>query len=179
MKKGQQPKCEEFVFSKDNVRNLRTVLACSKNILICGIKGVGKITNTINAVRDNTNVHYVGNPVDFEGKTRPGSYDKYLRYISSMKKDIAIVGRIEDLFSVKDNIILIIDELYGRGGAQLDQIGRILDMKNIQVLQIVGCIKYTGRIIEKMDVVVELHMDGAFVIDKELAQAICRILGTD
>lgn len=175
MKKEVQPSTQ--VLSSDNVENLKAVISGNKNLLVCGVKGVGKITSTINAVSGNNNVYYIGNPVDFEGKNRPGSYDKYLRYISSLKKDITIVKSVADLFSVSQNIVLIIDEIFGRGPDQLEQIRKVLDMKNVRVVLIVGCIKYTGEIIDKMDVIVELHLDGAHIIDKDLAQAICRILG--
>lgn len=177
MKKEAQDNTRGLVFSKDNVDNLKALIAGHKNLLVCGVKGVGKITNTINAVGEGTNVYYVGNPVDFEGKNRPGSYDKYLKYISSLKKNITIVKAVSDLFSVRQDIVLIIDEIFGRGPDQLEQIRRVLDMKNVRVVLIVGCIKYTGEIIDKMDVIAELHLDGAHIIEKDLAKAICRILG--
>jgi hypothetical protein len=164
-------------FIKDNSFNIRKILDSHKNILICGIKGVGKITETVKAVKDNTNVNYIGNPVDYEGKMRPGSYEKYLKYILSLKKDITIVDDIDSLFRIKGDIILIIDEIYGRNSAQLDRIGRLLDRDNIHVVQIVGCMKYMGSLIDKIDIILELHLDGAFIIDKELGKAICRILG--
>jgi hypothetical protein len=167
----------EILFTKDNCVNIRKILDSYKNILICGIKGVGKITETVKAVRDNTNVYYLGNPVDYEGKMRPGSYDKYLKYILSLKKDITIVDDIDALLRTGDTIILIIDEIYGRSIAQLDQISRLLDRENIQVVQIVGCMKYMGNLIDKIDVILELHLDGSFIIDRELARAICSILG--
>lgn len=166
-----------LAFTKDNVGNLRAVMASHKNLLVCGVKGVGKITNTINAASEDATVYYIGNPVDFEGKNRPGSYDKYLRYISTLRKDITIFKSVADLFSVRQDIVLIIDEIFGRGPDQLEQIRKVLDMKNVRVILIVGCIKYTGEIIDKMDVIVELHLDGAHIIDKDLARAICRILG--
>jgi hypothetical protein len=176
MNKEEAP-ADTPALSRDNVENLRTVISGHKNLLVCGVKGVGKITNTIRAVSEKTNVYYIGNPVDFEGKNRPGSYDKYLRYISSLKKDITIVKAISELFEVGDDVILIIDEIFGRGPDQLEQIRRVLDMQNVRVVLIVGCIKYTGEIVDKMDVILELHLDGAHVIDKDLARAICRILG--
>ena len=175
MKKEASEVCKDMVFTNDNVSNLKKVLGCHKNILICGIKGVGKITNTVKAVKGNSNVYYIGNPVDFEGKRRPGSYEKYLEYILSLKKDIKIVDDISKLFTIKEKIVLIIDEIYGRSDTHLEQIGHLLDMENIQIIQIVGCMKNMGRLITKIDVIVELHLDTAFIVDNELAKAICTI----
>ena len=164
-------------FTSDNVENLKKVISGYKNILVCGIKGVGKITSTVQAVQDKTNVYYTGNQVDFEGKSRPGSFDKYLKYIVSLKKDIKQVDDFNTLFDLKDNIILIIDEIFGRSEEQLKDISRLYAMENIQVLQIVGCMKSMGPLINKIDVIVELHNDGAFIVDNELGKAICGIFG--
>jgi hypothetical protein len=163
----------------DNVTNIKKAISHCKNILICGVEGAGKITNTVQAVKDNTNVYYLGNPVDYEGKVRPGSYEKYLKYIHSLKKDIRIIEDIEGIFSIGKPIILIVDEIYGRSEAEFVQIGRLLDMQNVQVIQITGCIKNMKHLIDKIDLILELHIEGAFVVDKDLAQAICRILGKE
>ncbi len=177
VKKSTGKSGKEIVFTSDNPSNVRKAIASYKNVLICGVKGVGKITNTIPALEHNTNVYYLGNPVDYEGKLRPGSYEKYLNYILSLKNDLKIVTDITKLFKIRNNIILIIDEIYGRREKQLEQISALLDMTNIKVIQIVGCMKYMGSLIEKIDIIVELHHDGAFIIDKDLARAICSILG--
>jgi len=165
-------------FTADNPANIRLALAAHKNVLIRGIKGVGKITNTMKAVRDDHNVYYVGNPVDYEGKRRPGSYEKYQQYIRSLKGDLTLVDDMSALFSVTSEIILIIDEIYGRSYEQLDQITILLGMSNVRVIQIVGCLKYMGKLIEKMDIIIDLHYDGAFTMDKALAASICNILGS-
>jgi len=177
MKKAPAGKYSNIVFTSDNAENMKAVIKCCKNILVCGIKGVGKITNTVQAVQDETNVYYSGNPVDFEGKSRPGSYEKYLKYIASLKIDIKRIDDINTLSSLKDKIILIIDEIYGRSEEQLAGISRLYDMDNIQVVQIVGCMKSMGSLINKIDVIVELHNDGAFLIDMELGKSICAIFG--
>src|SRR4030042_6603789 len=111
MNKALSDQSKNIVFTSDNADNMKKIIDCYKNILVCGIKGVGKITNTVQAVQDKPNVYYTGNPVDFEGKLRPGSYDKYLKYIMSLKKDINQVADFNALFDLKDNIILIIDEI--------------------------------------------------------------------
>jgi hypothetical protein len=175
MKKKAPAPRNNIAFTTDNAENMKKVISGYKNILVCGIKGVGKITNTVQAVQDKTNVYYTGNPVDFEGKSRPGSYDKYLKYIMSLKKDIKQVGDFNTLFDLKDNIILIIDEIYGRSEEQLKDISRLYAMENIQILQIVGCMKSMGALINKIDVIVELHNDGAFIVDNDLGKAICGI----
>ena len=167
----------DLVFTSDNSENIRSVMGLYKNVLICGIKGVGKITRTVTAVRNNTNVYYAGNPLDYEGKRRPGSYEKYLSYIRSLKDDITIVDDIAKLFKIKTEIVLIVDEIYGRSETQLQRISRLMDMENFQIFQIVGCLKNMGWLINKVDIILELHHDGAFVVDKELASAICEIFG--
>ncbi len=177
MKTKEKDICKKIAFTSDNPDNIKKVLECYKNVLICGVKGVGKITNTVQALRANANVYYIGNTVDYEGKTRPGSYEKYLSYILSLKKDLRIVDNIDELFTFKDEILLIVDEIYGRSDAQLEQISRLADIKNIRIIQIVGCMKYMGALIDKIDAIIELHLDGAFMIDKDLAKAICDILG--
>lgn len=177
IKHKEKDSTKKIALPVDSSGQIRKVIDNNKNVLICGIKGVGKITNTVQAVSDNTNVYYIGNPVDYEGKTRPGSYEKYLKYILSLKKDIRIVDDMNELFSQKEDIILIIDEIYGRSEAQLAQISRLLDMRNIRIIQIVGCMKYMVDLIDKIDAIVELHLDGVFLIDKEFGRAICNILG--
>jgi len=167
----------QVAFTKDNPDNIKKVLAHYKNILICGVRGVGKITNTIKALRNNAKLYYLGNPVDFEGKQRPGSYEKYLNYISSLKKDMTMVEDIQSLFKMDQEIVLIIDEIYGRSDTQLEQIEKLLDKENIQIVQIVGCMKNMRNLIDKIDIVMDMHHDGAIVVDKELAKAICRIFG--
>jgi hypothetical protein len=177
MKKAAREQCKDIDFTSDNVENMKKVIDYYKNILICGIKGVGKITNTIQAIQEKTNVYYTGNPVDFEGISRPGSYEKYLKYIVTLKKDIRRIDDINTLFDLKDKIILIIDEIYGRSEEQLAEISRVYDRENMQILQVVGCMKSMGPLIDKIDVIVELHNDGAFIVDNELGKAICRIFG--
>ena len=174
-KKAPTAPGNNIAFTSDNAENMKKVISGYKNILVCGIKGVGKITNTVQAVQDKTNVYYTGNPVDFEGKSRPGSYDKYLKYIMSLKKDIKMVDDINTLFDLKDKIILIIDEIYGRSEEQLKDISRLYAMDNIQIIQIVGCMKSMGHLINKIDVIVGLHNDGAFIVDNDLGKAICGI----
>jgi len=179
MKKTKDKNPDQITFSSDNVDNIQKAIKEYKNILICGVVGVGKISNTLQAVKENTNVYYLGNPVDYEGKMRPGSYEKYLTYIHALKKDIRIIEDIEGLFSISKPIILIIDEVYGRSSAELEKISSLLDMKNLKIVQITGCIKNMKHLIDKMDLILELHIEGAYAVDKELAQAICRILGKE
>ncbi|MBA4373784.1 MAG: hypothetical protein C0402_13105 [Thermodesulfovibrio sp.] len=167
----------DIQFTPDNPANILKAMENHKNVLIRGIQGVGKITNTMKAVKDNPNVYYVGNPVDYEGKRRPGSYEKYQQYISSLKPDLTLVDNVSSLFSISSTITLIIDEIYGRSAEQMGQITQLLDMPNVKIIQIVGCMKYMGRLIEKMDIIIDLHHDTAFIVDKALAVAICNTLG--
>ncbi|MGC2061624.1 MAG: hypothetical protein WA610_01505 [Thermodesulfovibrionales bacterium] len=166
-----------ILFTPDNPGNILKAMGNNKNVLIRGIQGVGKITNTMKAVRDNPNVYYMGNPVDYEGKRRPGSYEKYQQYIRSLKPGLTLVDDVSSLFGITSTIILIIDEIYGRSAEQMNQITRLLDMPNVRVVQIVGCMKYMGRLIEKMNIIIDLHHDTAFTVDKALAVAVCNTLG--
>ena len=179
MKKQADKKQDEIAFGGNNEENIRKAIAHHKNVLICGVVGVGKITSTVQAVRENTNVYYLGNPVDYEGKSRPGSYEKYLKYIHSLKNDIMIIEDVEGIFLIDRPIVMIVDEIFGRTETEFLQIGRLLDQANIQVILIAGCIKNVKRLIDKFDFIIELHREGAFSVDKELAQAICRILGKE
>jgi len=177
MRKDETRSDKQVEFTKDNPDNIKKVLARNKNILIRGVVGVGKITNTVKSLKDNAQVYYVGNPVDFEGQQRPGSYEKYLNHISSLKKDMTMVEDIQSLLKMDKKIIVIIDEIYGRSDTQLAQIEELLDKKNIQIVQIVGCMKNMRSLIDKIDIVIDLHHGGATVVDKELAKATCRIFG--
>ena len=57
----------------------------------------------------------------------------------------------------------------------------ILDrfLHHAQIIQITGCIKNMKRLIDKIDFILELHVEGAFSVEKDLAKAICRILGKE
>ncbi|TAN42739.1 MAG: ATP-binding protein [Nitrospirae bacterium] len=168
----------EIEFTADNPANIRKALQSHKNILIRGIQGVGKITNTMKAVKDEPHVYYVGNPFDYEGKKRPVSYEKYLLYINSLKSDLTVVDDMKKLLEMDSPMILIIDEIYGRSSSQMELIGRLLDRPNTRVIQIVGCMKYMGKLIDKIDIIIDLHHDGAFSVDKDLARSICSVLGS-
>ena len=176
MKKQEKNKCTGIILGEDNAENMRSLLGCCKNIIVCGNRGVGKITNTVRAVADRKNVFYVGNPVDHEGRSRPGSFEKYIQYVMSLKDDMSMIADPALLVDSRDDIIVIIDEIYGRSRGELEAISILLDQKNIKIAQIVGCLKYVGRLIEKFDVIVEFHLDGAFIIEKEFGKAITRVL---
>lgn len=170
---------EDLIFSDDNSANMKQVISRYKNILVCGIKGVGKITHSLDALVDSKNVHYIGNPVDFEGKKRPGSYDQYVQGIQMIKNDIHIVKDISRILKLKIPIVLIIDEIYGRSDKQREQLSKIFDMPNVQCIQIVGCMKYMRDLIKKIDFIIVLEPVGAFTTDKKFGEAVCRILGED
>jgi hypothetical protein len=90
---------------------------------------------------------------------------------------MTVVDDIQSLFKMDQKIILIIDEIYGRSDTQLEQIEKLLDKENIQIVQIVGCMKNMRNLIDKIDIVIDLHQGGALVVDKQLAKAICGIFG--
>jgi hypothetical protein len=177
LRKDETGSDKRLEFTKDNPDNIKKVLTRNKNILIRGVVGVGKITNTVKALKGKDKVYYIGNPVDFEGHQRPGSYEEYVNNILSLKQDMTIVEDIRPLLKMDQKIVLIIDEIYGRSDTQLAQIEELLDKENIQIVQIVGCVKNMRNLIGKIDIVIDLQHDGAIVVDKEVAKAICRIFG--
>lgn len=175
-KKQATADCDRIVLTKDNAENIKRLIACHKNILVCGIKGVGKIIFSLAALKDAPVVHYLGNPFDFEGRRRPGSYDKYLRDIISLRPDLRIVQDIDRLLKTEEEIVLIIDEIYGRSERQLGQIEKLLEVGHIRIIQVVGCMKNMGPLIGKVDIILVLEQEGAFTVDREFGMAVCEIL---
>ncbi|MCL5238721.1 MAG: hypothetical protein M1353_12930 [Nitrospirae bacterium] len=164
------------------VKKMREVLKKYKNIVICGEEGVGKITSTLEAVQNEANVYYIGNPVDYIGKPRPKGYDKYINYIMSLKNDMRIVADENEILSLdfpflsESEAILVIDEIYGRSDEQCRKISEILTIKGVKVFLIAGCLKNAGRVIHGIDTVLMLTKDGVLLFDKEFAVQICTIL---
>ncbi len=161
---------------------IRDVVKRYKNIVVSGEEGVGKITNTLEALQDTEQVYYIGNPVDYIGKPRPKGYDKYINYITSLKKDMRIIADEGEILSLDlsslpgKEAVVVIDEVYGRSEAQQKKILEILAMKNIKVFIIAGCLKNVGKVIQGMDVVMMLTKDGVLLFDKAFAVQICSIL---
>lgn len=164
------------VFTPDNTENMRNVIRRYKNILVCGIRGAGKIRYAVKALKDSPDVYYIGNPVDHEGRSRPGSYQKYVRHIMDIKKDLRIADDISSLLNMKNNCTVIIDEIYERTDQQIKQISSLFDKENIRCIQIVGCMKYMKDLIYKIDFIMVLEPDGAFTVDKAFAQTVCKVL---
>lgn len=164
---------------------MRETIKRYKNIVVSGEVGVGKITHTVEAVQDNSNVYYLGNPVDYVGKPRPKGYDKYIDYIISLKKDMRIIATEKEILSFdfssihEDNAILIIDEIYGRSAEQFEKVLSLLGIGKLKVIIIAGCLKNVGRLIRDIDAAVMLIPDGILLIEKEFAKKICSVLGPD
>lgn len=167
------------------IHDLREIIKEHKNIVISGEVGVGKITNTLEALRARANVYYIGNPVDYVGKPRPKGYEKYINYIMSLKKDMQIVTSEQEILSFnfsslsEKGAILVIDEIYGRSVEQYRKILNILDIENLKIILIAGCLKNVGRIIREFDAILMIIHDGVLSLDKEFVMKICALLGSD
>jgi nucleoside-triphosphatase THEP1 len=164
---------------------IKEVIKQYKNIVISGEVGVGKIIRTLEALQDEDNVYYMGNPVDYVGKPRPKGYDKYIDYIKSLKKDMRIIATEKEILSAdlsasaKTGSVLVIDEIFGRGPKQHEKILEILDCDKVKVIIIAGCLKNIGRIIQKCDIVLMIIQDGTLLLDKEFVEKICSVLGSE
>lgn len=171
-----------MINKKAIINTVRETMHLHKNILISGEEGVGKITNTLEAIQDMKNVFYIGNPVDYAGKPRPKGYDKYIKYITSLKKDMHVFAGEDEMMSLATlsrsgiGAILVVDEIYGRSPEQFEQIMKVLDMKHCKVFIIAGCMKNAAKIIQKIDAVLMFTQDGALVLDKKFVEKICVIL---
>lgn len=167
------------------VSEIKEIIRSHKNIVISGEVGVGKITNTLEALQEADNVYYIGNPVDYVGKPRPKGYDKYIDYITSLKRNMRVITEERHILScdvssmAAEEAVLVIDEIYGRSAEQYKKISEILGTEKVKVLLIAGCIKNVGRIIEKFDAIVMLLSDGTLLLDPEFMKKICLILGSD
>ena len=166
------------------INKIQDILRKYKNVVISGEEGVGKITSTLQAVQDMELVYYIGNPVDYLGKPRPKGYDKYINYIMSLKKDMCVIAD-EEILSLTPSVfsgresVLIIDELYGRNHEQQEKIVEILNIENVKVFLITGCLKNIGRIVHGIDIVLMLTKDGVLQFDREFAGQICTIFKSE
>ena len=181
-----KPAEEDGIENRETVaREIGDVIGRYKNVVISGEVGVGKIIRTFDALQDKQNVYYIGNPVDYVGKPRPEGYEKYIDYIATLKQGMRIIAEEKEILSYDfrtlpgDDAIVVIDEIYGRSIEQHRKIVDILDIENVKVILIAGCLKNLGRIIEKFDIVVMLIHDGTLILDKEFVMKICVILGPD
>jgi len=167
------------------ITRVREAMGQYKNIVISGEEGVGKITNTLEALHDADNVYYIGNPVDYVGKPRPKGYDKYINYITSRKKDMHIIAGEKELLSFdpaslpEKELVLVIDEIYGRSEEQYERIIRFLQVEKAKVFLITGCLKNIGRIVQGIDVGLMLTKDGVILFDREFAIKICSVLSPE
>ncbi|MCX8026485.1 MAG: hypothetical protein N3A62_01335 [Thermodesulfovibrionales bacterium] len=160
---------------------IKRALARYKNIIICGIQGVGKLTNTIKAVMDWKNVCLIENTFDFDGKTKAKGYEKYINYLLSLKSDLIIV---DNLFSEKgkafteskEDRVLIIDGIFGRNESDINAISSFFENYDVRVILIDRCIRYLEDYLESFEIVLELTDDGAVILPISSALEICKVL---
>lgn len=158
-------------------------IGTSKNIVITGEEGVGKLKKTIEALHDHDNVYYIGNPFDYMGNLRPEGYEKYISDVMSLKKDLFIISNERELLSIdplslsEKKPVLVIDEIYGRNTAQYEKITGLLQTGQLKVILITGCMKNIGAIAGLFDLGLMLCSDDScLIIDKGFLDKICGIL---
>lgn len=156
-------------------------LARYKNIIICGIQGVGKLTNTIKAVIDKEYVCLIENTFDFDGKTKAKTYDKYINYLLSLKNNLIIVDSLisekgQEFTASKEDRILIIDGIFGRKEVDINAISSFFENYDVRVILIDRCIRYLEDYLESFEIVLELTDDGAVILPISSALEICKVL---
>jgi len=152
-----------------------------KNIVICGIQGVGKLTNTIKAVKGRLNVYLIENTFDFDGKTKAKGYERYINYLKSLKEDLII---FDSMFSEtgiafsqsNEDRIIIIDGIFGRSPKEIEAISGFFENYDVRVILIDRCIRYLEDMLNRFEIVIELTHDGAVLMPIETALEICRVL---
>lgn len=152
-----------------------------KNIIICGIQGVGKLTNTIKAVKGRQNVYLIENTFDFDGKTKARGYDKYITYLKSLKEDLKIIGGMlseegKAFTQSAEDRILIIDGIFGRNEKEISEITEFFENYDVRVILIDRCIRYLEDMLDKFEIVIELTHDGAVMLPIDTALEICKVL---
>lgn len=160
---------------------IRKSIARYKNIIICGIQGVGKLTNTIKAVKDRSNVFLVENTFDFDGKTKAKGYKRYLEYLYSLKSDLFIIDNMTSPKGMKfrenrEDRIIIVDGIFGRNEKDIEIISSLLEDYDVRVILIDRCIRYLEDMLEKFEITIELTHDGAVILPIDTALQICKVL---
>lgn len=188
MKKDK--KSDNIIFSRNNSETIRKITRDNRNIVVCGIQGVGKLTVTINAVGDMDEVFFLENTFDYDGKLKEKGYKKYTEYILSLKQDMTLISSFTDeaatplfgeekskhIFGIRKHRVVVVDGIYGRNDVEIEHLLKLLGNKNVTVILIVRCIKYLHDLIRKFDVIVELTQDGALLLATETAEMICKVL---
>ena len=162
---------------------IRKTIDSSKNIIITGEEGVGKLKKTIEALQDRDNVYYIGNPFDYKGNWRPKGYDKYIFNVMSLKRDLYIISNEIEILSIdpgqlsEKRPILVIDEIYGRNAAQIEKITTLLETQQIKVIIVTGCLKNIGTMVRHLELSIMLFEDDSFLtVEREFLNKICSIL---
>ncbi|MFO0753670.1 MAG: hypothetical protein U0411_10160 [Thermodesulfovibrionales bacterium] len=176
---------QQIINKEAIIGKIREIIRQYKNIAVSGEEGVGKVTNTLEALQDAAHVYYIGNPVDYIGKPRAKGYDKYIHYIMSLKKDMHIIADEQDIVAFDPSplagkdAVLVVDEIYGRSDRQYEKILEILGTEGIKVFIIAGCLKNMSRIVDQIDIVLMLTKDGGLVVESEFIRKVCMILKAD
>jgi hypothetical protein len=164
------------------VTHLGDVLTAYKNVVVSGEEGVGKLRYTLAALKSEKHLYYIGNPYDYEGKTRAQGYDEYVRQVRSLNTDMQMVLTESDILSltlptVSDGgIVIVIDEMYGRCPTQCEKLLGILLNDAVRVVAITGCLRNVGMIYESLDRGVLLTATGLLEIERSFLRKMCSLL---
>lgn len=177
MEKGKKNSTTAIIHSRDNPDIIGSILKKHKNIAICGIQGVGKLTIIVEAVKDSEGVFFLENTFDYDGKIKERGYSKYINYLLSLKNDMSIVSSFHEAEQKMTEVkALIVDGIYGRNADEIESLFRMLDKKDLIVMLIVRCIKDLAPMLRRFDIVVELTQDGALLLSIDNAEHIAKVL---
>ncbi|MBF0329157.1 MAG: hypothetical protein HQL10_08355 [Nitrospirae bacterium] len=177
MEKPKKNNTTAIIHSRENPDIIGSILKKHKNIAICGIQGVGKLTIIVEAVKNSEGVFFLENTFDYDGKIKERGYSKYIKYLLSLKNDMTIVSSFHELEQKQTSVkALIVDGIYGRNSDEIEALFRMLDNKNLIVMLIVRCIKDLAAMLRRFDIVVELTQDGALLLSIENAEHIAKVL---
>jgi hypothetical protein len=164
------------------VTRLVAVLTTYKNVVVSGEEGVGKLRYTLAALKSEQNLYYIGNPFDYEGKTRAQGYDEYVRQVRSLHTGMQVVLRESDILSLDvskisgTGAVMVIDEMYGRCPTQCEKLLGIFLNDTIRVAVITGCLRNVGVGCDSLDRGVLLTEAGLFEIEQTFLKKMCGFL---
>lgn len=164
------------------VKDMCATLDRYKTIVVTGDEGVGKITHSLEALKDTAHVFFIGNPLDFRGQARPGGYEPYLDQIRSIKPDLTIIATEKNVLSLlpaelsSQSATLLIDEVYGRSDAQRAKLYELIGTEGVKTVIVTGCMKNLHALIDLVDAGLMLTGKSTLFIDGEYSKKLCRHL---
>ncbi len=164
------------------IQEFRETLSRYKTIVVTGDEGVGKITYSLNALKDSANIHFFGNPLDYRGHTRLGGYEQYLNHIRELKSDLTVIATEKEILMIEPfgltscQAILLIDEVYGRSNAQRAKLYELIGIEGVKTVIVTGCMKNLHALDELVDAGLLLTGKSAISIEGDYIRTICKHL---